>query len=265
MPGPHVDPASDGPAGLGFAFRLGPVAAAVQPRIRGSARCKSLSVCPPWKAPFPGLLPWSQRFRSHRTGIPIDPRQCSAGPRLPLLCPVVLRARFYLREFRGRTLAVALPAEEGEAFARIRPVLDDLRGGGSRVLLLSPDAAALEEHARGARSRAAAPLGGGGVAASSRPASAGDRRSERGALCRRLSRARRQTGRLQAGLDRRRGGLRAATGSRHSFLHLAELHSLLEGGGWSGEHGSRRALEGGVVHARGGPAGREHLLRGGAC
>ena len=61
--------------------------------------------------------------------------------------PVLFSEReFYLREFRGRTLAIALPAGEDEAFARIGPVLDDLEGGGSGVLLFSPDAAALEMH-----------------------------------------------------------------------------------------------------------------------
>jgi N-acetylglutamate synthase-like GNAT family acetyltransferase len=142
--------------------------------------------------------------------------------------------QFYLREFRGRTLAVALPAEESQAFPRIRAVLDDLQEGGSRVLLLSPDAATLEEHLAGCVLSARRPrlegevwrrLGGRpllGIALSS-----GDRFA---AGCRELA--------VRLGIFKlvwidRRGGLRGAAGSRHSFLHLAELHSLLEaeGGG----------------------------------
>ncbi len=139
---------------------------------------------------------------------------------------------FYLREFRGRTLAVALPAEEREAFARIRPVLDDLQGGGSRVLLLSPDAAALEEQLAGCVIFAQQPRLEGEVWRRLRGQPrlgivlpSGERFA---AGCRELA--------VRLGVFKlvwidRRGGLRAATGSRHSFLHLAELHSLLEGGG----------------------------------
>ena len=137
---------------------------------------------------------------------------------------------FYLREFRGRTLAIALPAEEGEAFARIGPVLDDLQEGGLRVLLLSPDAAALEEHLAGR------------VVSTEQPRLEGEvwrrlrgwprlgivlsRRDRFAAGCRELA--------VKLGVFKlvwidRRGGLRAANGNRQSFLHLAELHSLLEG------------------------------------
>jgi len=139
---------------------------------------------------------------------------------------------FYLREFRGRTLAIALPAGERQAFDRIHPVLDDLQGGGSRVLLLSPDAAALEEHLQECVISAQQPRLEGevwrrlrswprlGIALSS-----GDRFA---AGCRELA--------VRLGVFKlvwidRRGGLCAATGSRHSFLHLGELHSLLEGEG----------------------------------
>ncbi len=139
---------------------------------------------------------------------------------------------FYLCEFRGRTLAIAVPAEETEAFAKIRPVLDDLEAGGSSVALLSPDAAALDEHAPGSvlsgqlslleaeawrrlrrrpRLGILAPGGEGFVAG-----------------CREVA--------LRLGIFKlvwidRRGGLRGANGSRHSFLDLAELHALLEGEG----------------------------------
>jgi len=139
---------------------------------------------------------------------------------------------FYLREFHGRTLAVAVPAGEGEAFARIRPVLDDLELGGSRVLLLSPDASALEEHLAGSVIPAQQPRLEGEVwrRLRERPRLGivvpdGDRFVS---ACRDLG--------VGLGIFKlvwidRRGGLRGATGSRHSFLHLGELHSLLDGEG----------------------------------
>jgi N-acetylglutamate synthase-like GNAT family acetyltransferase len=139
---------------------------------------------------------------------------------------------FYLREFRGRTLAVAVPAEEGEGIARIRPVLDDLEAGGSGVLLLSPDAAALQEHLAGRVLSAEHPRLEGEVWRRLR------QRSRLGivapsadrfvATCRELT--------LGLGVFKlvwidRRGGLRGAAGSRYSFVHLDELRSLLEGEG----------------------------------
>jgi N-acetylglutamate synthase-like GNAT family acetyltransferase len=139
---------------------------------------------------------------------------------------------FYLREFRGRTLGLAVPAEEREAFARIRPVLEDLRGGGSRVLLLSPDQAALEEHLEGCVISAQHPRLEGEVwrrlRSSPRLGIALFRGDPFAAGCRELA--------VRLGVFKlvwidRRGGLRAASGARHSFLHLGELHSLLEAGG----------------------------------
>jgi N-acetylglutamate synthase-like GNAT family acetyltransferase len=139
---------------------------------------------------------------------------------------------FYLREFRGRTLAIAVPAGEGEAFAQIRPVLDDLEAGGSRVLLLSPDAAALGEHVTARVISAQQPRLGAEVWRRLREhprlgivVSSGDRFV---AASRRLA--------VELGVFKlvwidRGGGLRGATGNRYSFLHLVELQSLLEGQG----------------------------------
>ena len=136
---------------------------------------------------------------------------------------------FYLREFRGRTLAVAIPAGAGEAFQRIAPVLDDLEVGGSGALLLSPDAAALQEQVAGRPVSAQQPRLEGEVwrRLRERPrlgivVSSGDRFV---ADCRELA--------VRLGVFKlvwidRRGGLRGATGNRHSFLHLGELRSLLE-------------------------------------
>jgi amino-acid N-acetyltransferase len=142
--------------------------------------------------------------------------------------------QFYLREFRGRTLALALSVEEREALAGIRPVLDDLQEGGVRVLLLSPDAAALEESLPGCVISGEHPRLEGEVwrRLHQRPRlgialSSPDRFA---AGCRQLA--------VRLGVFKlvwidRRGGLRGAAGNRHSFLHLAELRSLLEeeGGG----------------------------------
>jgi amino-acid N-acetyltransferase len=139
---------------------------------------------------------------------------------------------FYLREFGGRTLAIAVAAGEGEALARIRPVLDDLELARSRVLLLSPDAAALEQHLAGRVILAQQPRLEGEVwrRLRARPRLGivvpdGDRFVSG---CRELG--------VRLGIFKlvwidRRGGLRGATGNRHSFLHLGELHSLLDGEG----------------------------------
>jgi amino-acid N-acetyltransferase len=139
---------------------------------------------------------------------------------------------FYLREFRGRTLALAVPAEERGAWARIGPVLDDLEEGGSRSLLLSSDPAALEKCVKGR------------VIPARRPGLEGEvwrRLGERPRLgiavsggnsfvtsCGELA--------VELGVFKlvwidRRGGLQGAAGDRHSFVHLEELRSLLEGNG----------------------------------
>lgn len=141
---------------------------------------------------------------------------------------------FYLREFRGRTLAIAVPGEETAALDAVVPVLEALERGGSRVLLLSCDAAALEQRLEGRVIDAEHPRVEGeawrrlgerprlGVRVADGPRFAGG--------CRELA--------LRLGIFKlvwidRRGGLRAADGKRHSFLHLGELHSLLDakGGG----------------------------------
>jgi len=139
---------------------------------------------------------------------------------------------FYLREFRGRTLALAVPAEEREVWARVGPVLDDLEAGGSRALLLSPDAAALEECVKARVIPARQPRLEGEVwrRLGEHPrqgivVSGGD-----GFVtgCRDLA--------VELGVFKlvwidRRGGLRGAAGNRHSFVHLDELRSLLDGAG----------------------------------
>lgn len=143
---------------------------------------------------------------------------------------------FYLREFRGRTLAVAVPAEAEERLARIAAVRATLAHGGARVLLLSPDRAALEKalggevlpaEASSLESAAWRRLRAAGSAGMAVPG-AGD--ADFAAACRRLA-ARLGLFKL-AWLDAR-GGLRDAAGRRRSFVNLEELRALLgeEGAG----------------------------------
>lgn len=52
---------------------------------------------------------------------------------------------FYLSEFRGRTLALALAGAEGDDLAALEHVLDDLAANATRCLLVSSDAALLDK------------------------------------------------------------------------------------------------------------------------
>ena len=51
---------------------------------------------------------------------------------------------FYLAEFRGRTLAIALPAAKPDELAPLTAVLRDLEANRTRVLVLSKDVSVLE-------------------------------------------------------------------------------------------------------------------------
>jgi N-acetylglutamate synthase-like GNAT family acetyltransferase len=139
---------------------------------------------------------------------------------------------FYLREFRGRTLAVAIPAGEEDELPTIRRVLDALETSGSGVLLLHPEAAALPEDVAGSPIPERQPRLEGEVWRRLREkARQGVALADRASFvagCRELA--------VRLGIFKlvwidRRGGLRGANGNRHSFVHLAELHSMLEGEG----------------------------------
>jgi amino-acid N-acetyltransferase len=52
---------------------------------------------------------------------------------------------FYLAEFRGRTLGIALPDGDWDSFADLGPVLRELKGNASRIVLFSPRRKVLEE------------------------------------------------------------------------------------------------------------------------
>jgi len=47
---------------------------------------------------------------------------------------------FYLAEFRGRSLAIALPGDAGAGLDELAPVVDELTAANTRVVLLAPDA-----------------------------------------------------------------------------------------------------------------------------
>jgi amino-acid N-acetyltransferase len=139
---------------------------------------------------------------------------------------------FYLREFRGRTLAFAVPEDARLALVALGPAFDALAAGGARVVVVAPDPAALEK---------AFP---GRVVAL-------DHHTIEGEVWRRLgerpwlgvsapdsrgfaSRCREFV--LRLGLFKllwidSRGGLRTREGARQSFVHLNELGALLEKGG----------------------------------
>lgn len=140
---------------------------------------------------------------------------------------------FYRREFRGRTLAVALPGEEDDARGRaLEPVLAELRDAGARAVLIAESPRALAElvpddplssgtepllGSVGRRLREAAVVGIDASAA-----------ADFAVACQTLA--------LRLGLFKivwldPAGGLRAAGDERLSFVHQAELHQLLAGEG----------------------------------
>ena len=139
---------------------------------------------------------------------------------------------FYLREFRGRHLAIAVPAADLRAPAPLRSVLDELTANGTRVVLISTERSAVEPLSANHVLSAAAPrleavvwrsvranpvLGlvvGGSLAFA--PA------------CRDVA-LRLRCSKL-VWIDRD-GGLLRAPGDRLSFVHLDELRKLLAAGG----------------------------------
>jgi N-acetylglutamate synthase-like GNAT family acetyltransferase len=149
---------------------------------------------------------------------------------------------FYLNEFRGRTLAIAVPAADLGAPAALESVLKELEGGGTRVLVISTQRSALEAvlglrvlsaalprlEAAVWRAFAEAPRIGIAVAGSQAFAPA----------CREIV--------LRLGVSKlvwidREGGLLRPDGSRESFVDRAELEALLASGG-AGANARRVAL-----------------------
>ena len=136
---------------------------------------------------------------------------------------------FYLREFRGRTLALALPPQAGDP---VREVVAELVAGGSRVVLLVVDRADAEaagvrewvshDHPR-LQAELWRALGRSGCAALLL-----GRSRHRAAQCREQA--------LRLGVFKLvwldpEGGLRTAEGQRQSFVDLGLLRGWLEDGG----------------------------------
>jgi amino-acid N-acetyltransferase len=149
---------------------------------------------------------------------------------------------FYLHEFRGRTLAIAVPAADLGAPDALQAVLKELEANGTRVVVISTQRSALEGalglrvlsgalprlEAAVWRAFAEAPRVGVAVAGSQAFAPA----------CRDIV--------LRLGVGKlvwidREGGLLAPDGSRESFVDRAELEALLASGA-AGANARRQAL-----------------------
>jgi amino-acid N-acetyltransferase len=137
---------------------------------------------------------------------------------------------FYLQEFRGRSLGVALPAHALDAPEPLLRVLDELAANGTKVIVISTSAASLETalgppilsvetpRLEGAVWRALAKASRVGVAVDS---------------AQRLAWACRETA-LRLRLCKLvwispAGGVLGPAGDRVSFVHLEELRALLRG------------------------------------
>lgn len=140
---------------------------------------------------------------------------------------------FYLEEFRGRTLVLALPGEASITPATsdpIRRVIDDLKSHGTRVVAISGDRSLLEALTGSAPLSISAPGLEGRVWRQLREDPVLGLYAEPGetfaAACRRAAVAMGIT--KLVWLDEG-GGLLREDGGRDSFIDLAELQSLLEG------------------------------------
>lgn len=162
--------------------------------------------------------------------------------------PPFSEREFYLREFRGRTLGLALPAPAGSATSQVAEVVAELAAAGARSLLIAAGREALAglqpgavlpegqprleaEAWRALRARSSAAV----VAAPGQPFPT---------RCRQLA--------LRLGIFKLvwidpAGGLRVRGGVRESFVHLEELRALLRGEGAGLEGSERLALWSEVV------------------
>ncbi len=149
---------------------------------------------------------------------------------------------FYLREFRGRTLALAIPAASARELAAIEPVLAELEANHTRALLISP-APSMLEALPGTKLLAAAgdALEGAvwrGFADAARVGLVVEGERPFAATCREIA--------LRLGIFKLvcidpAGGLVRTDGSRLSFVDLEELR-LLARDGFPGEGPERAAL-----------------------
>lgn len=139
---------------------------------------------------------------------------------------------FYLQEFRGRTLAIAVPASDLREPAPLAAVVGELVGHGARVCVLSTERANLDSLVDGPVLSAATPrLEGAAWRILRRSGSVGLLIGGSLAFapaCRDVA-LRLGVGKL-IWLDRD-GGLVGADGTRLSFVHLEELQQHLAGDG----------------------------------
>ena len=149
--------------------------------------------------------------------------------------PVFDERTFYLREFRGRTLAIALPHLDEDEGRAVVATLDELAKGEVRVVLLGGEGTHLTALGATEVVDAAAPRFEGAVwrglrdhgRIGVRVASGPDGELEAAAL---LPIAR-SLGLFKLVWLHREGGLRTRDGERQSFIHLDELHGLVDDDG----------------------------------
>lgn len=155
---------------------------------------------------------------------------------------------FYLGDFRGRTLAIAVPGAEVARAGPLEPVLKELEPNPTPVILLSPEPGALPSLG------AAQIIEAGSVALEGavwRALQAGPsvgisvpEGPEFAAICHEIA--------LRLGVFKlvcveRRGGLVRADGSRQSFVDLAELPDLVRRAEGDGERAALlRQIESGL-------------------
>jgi amino-acid N-acetyltransferase len=149
---------------------------------------------------------------------------------------------FYLTEFRGRTLAIAVRAEDLRRSEPLEALLEELAANTTRVVLLTTEGGVVEELTRGAAVVASEPRLEGEVwRALSRADHVGvvcEGGEGFGRSCREIV--------LRLALSKlvwvdEAGGLCREDGSRRSFVDLEELRRLLRNRG-SREHPARLAL-----------------------
>jgi N-acetylglutamate synthase-like GNAT family acetyltransferase len=139
---------------------------------------------------------------------------------------------FYLSEFRGRTLAVALPGEAGERLAPVRRVVDALAAGGARAVVLAEDGAALGHALPGRVVAAETPRVEAEVWRRLREhRAAGVALGRDGAFAGRCREMVRRLGVFKLVWLDEGGGLRRRDGRRESFVDLEALRGLLAHGG----------------------------------
>ncbi len=138
---------------------------------------------------------------------------------------------FYLREFRGRTLALAAPRAEDLAHPGVAEALRVLTAGGGRALLLGTDPRLLVRHAKPPVLREEAPRLEGELWRRLHEAPVQAVQVPPDAFATHLRTLARRLGLFKVVWLDPGGGLRSRREGRHSFVHLEELR------GWLAQNG----------------------------